>query len=191
MVIDALYRKYFQKSKIFIYPLLGIKKGTKIVPSETYLSWGTKITTEDKKLVCVYKTKNTTDYINFEKNVLLKHTRLCDYIKVDENTSIFTFDFSDLEDNWFHLINGKYSKINMNIKRKILDFFDKNGANHIYIKSYLFPENFFDNYATLLGVSVKLIKEVGELCDLPNLEKENLLIEIADLENIKDSRVFL
>ncbi len=37
MVIDTLYRKYFQKSKIFIYPLLGIKQGTKIVPIETYL----------------------------------------------------------------------------------------------------------------------------------------------------------
>lgn len=185
MVIDALYRKYFQKSKIFIYPLLGIKQGTKFVPMETYLSWNTSLTTEDKKLVCVYKTKDTDDYINFENNVLLKHSRLCDYVPVNNTTTVFTFDFSDLENDWSHLIMGKYSKISINIKRKILDFFDKNGGNHIYVNSYLFPEKFFDNYASILNVPVELLKEVGELCDKPNLEKELLILDVVNLENLK------
>jgi len=184
MVIDALYKKYFQKSKIFLYPLLGIKKGTKIVPNETYLSWGTSISPEDMKLVCVYKT-TSDNYTNFENQVLLKHSRLCDYVKINATTSVFTFDFSDLEDDWNHLINGKYSKVSMNIKRKILDFFDKNGGNHLYVKSYLFPEKFFDTYADILNVPANLLKEVGELCDKPNLEKEMLTLEVADLENLK------
>jgi hypothetical protein len=38
MVINTLYDKYFQKSKIFLYPLLGIKRGINIIPQETYLS---------------------------------------------------------------------------------------------------------------------------------------------------------
>ena len=54
MVINALYKKYFQKSKIFIYPLLDIKRGTQIVPSETYLAWNDLYSPEDKKLICVY-----------------------------------------------------------------------------------------------------------------------------------------
>jgi len=185
MVIDTLYRKYFQKSKIFIYPLLGIKQGTKIVPIETYLSWGTSISTEDMKLVCVYKHKNTDEYTNFENHVLLKHSRLCDYVKINETTSVFTFDFSDLSDDWFHFINGKYSKISMNIKRKILDFFDKHGGNHLYVKSYLFPDKFFETYANILNVPEDLLKEVGELCDKPDLDKELLLLEPVNLENLK------
>jgi hypothetical protein len=48
MVINALYKKYFQKSKIFIYPLLDIKRGTQIVPSETYLAWNDLYSPEDK-----------------------------------------------------------------------------------------------------------------------------------------------
>ena len=54
MVINALYKKYFQKSKIFVYPLLDIRRGTQIVPSETYLSWNDLHNPEDKKLDCVY-----------------------------------------------------------------------------------------------------------------------------------------
>jgi hypothetical protein len=34
-------------------------------------------------------------------------------------------------------------------------------------------------------VNVELLKEVGELCDKPDLNKENLVLEVADLENIE------
>jgi hypothetical protein len=78
MAITALYRKYFQKSKIFLYPLLDIKRGTSVIPSETYLAWGTSYTTEDMKLICVYTSRKDQEYLHFEKNVLLKHNRLCD-----------------------------------------------------------------------------------------------------------------
>jgi hypothetical protein len=49
----------------------------------------------------------------------------------------------------------------------------------------LFPEKHYETYAKILGVDIAMLKSVGELCDKPNLEKENLLIEVADLENIK------
>ena len=61
MAIKAIYKKYFQKSKIFIYPLL-IKKGAKYIPSETYLSLNDVIKPEDKKLVCNYPVSKTDDY---------------------------------------------------------------------------------------------------------------------------------
>jgi hypothetical protein len=185
MTINALYRKYFQKSKIFLYPLLDIKRGTSVVPSETYLSWGTSYGPEDMKLVCLYKPRTDSEYINFEKNVLLKHNRLCDYIKIDSETSIFTFDFSDLADDWMHFVNGRFSKINPDIKRKIVNFFDKNSGNYIYVMSYLYPEKYFEDYAKLLGCSAELLEAVGELCDKPDLEKENLRIEVADLHSSK------
>jgi hypothetical protein len=185
MVINALYRKYFQKSKIFIYPVLGIKRGVSVLPSETYISWGTSYTTEDMKLICKYHIRTDNEYKDFEKNVLLKHNRLCDYVTVDNDTAIFTFDFSDLKEDWTHFINGRYSKINTELKRTILNYFAKSSGNYAYIESYLFPDKYFKKYAELLDVTEEFLKSVGELCSKPDLEKEMLLIEVANLENLE------
>lgn len=185
MTLNALYRKYFQKSKIFMYPLLDIKRGSYAVPTETYVSWEGKYSSEDAKLVCVYHNDGSAEYVKFENNILMKNTRLCDYYKVDDTTSVFIFDFSDLETDWDHFINGRYSKINEKTKRKILNYFSKNSANHKYIESYLFPEKYRKNYADLLNVDLSLLEESQELCDKPDVQKENLLIKVTNLENIK------
>lgn len=185
MVINTLYSKYFQKSKIFLYPLLGIRRGTSVVPSETYLRWNDTYTPEDMKLICLYETRSDSEYKNFETNVLLKHTRLHDYKVINKEQSVFVFDFSDLKEDWNHLINGRYSKLSRKTKEKILGFFEQYSGNYVYINSYLNPENWFERYAEILDVDKKLIEEVGELCDKPDLEKECLLIAVANLENIK------
>ena len=114
-----------------------------------------------------------------------KHNRLSDYIEIDDESAIFIFNFSDLETDWQKLIDGKYSQIDPKIKEKILNFFDKTSGNHIYMHSYLYPEKFFKRYAELLGVEESLLKSVGELCNKPDLEKEMLMIEVPDLENLK------
>ena len=185
MALNALYRKYFQKSKIFMYPLLDIKRGSYSVPTETYVSWYNKYTSEDTKLVCVYHTSNKPEYIKFENNVLMKNTRLNDYIKVDSTTSIFIFDFSDLKNDWMYFIKGEYSKMDNKTKRKILSYFNDNSANHVYIESYLFPEKYREQYALLLNVKLSLLESTAELCDKPDLKKETLLIEVRTLENEK------
>lgn len=185
MAIDALYTSYFQKSKVLLYPLLGIKRGCTAVPDQTYLSWSGYITPEDMKLIAIYKSRTDSEYLHFEKNVLLKHPRISDYIPLNDESSIFTFDFSDLGDDWQKFISGQYSKIDTNLKRKIRDHFDKNSSTHVYVDSYLFPEKYFGLYAQLLHVSEDLLKEVGELCSKPDLEKENLIAEVIDLENKK------
>lgn len=185
MVINTLYGKYFQKSKIFLYPLLGIKRGTSVIPDETYVSWNEKYSPEDMKLVCVYKTRTDSEYTTFEANVLLKHTRLYDYVKVNETTSVFIFDFSDHQENWQMFTEGKFSNFDNKIKNKILDFFEKNSGNYVYVHSFLYPNKWYERYAELLGVKPDLLKDVVELCDKPDFDKENLLIQVADLENIR------
>jgi hypothetical protein len=183
MVINTLYVKYFQKSKIFLYPLLGIKRGSSVVPNDSYISWFDKYSPEETKLICVYDIREDAEYKNFETNVLLKHNRLHDYI-VCEKQSVFVFDFQDMKKDWEHFIKGQYSKMDKETKEKILDFFERYSGNYIYISSYLHPEKWFDRYAELLGVESSLLKEVGELCNLPDLEKECLQIKVADLQNI-------
>ena len=184
MGLNALYKKYFQKSKIFMYPLLDIKRGTVIVPTETYVSWN-YYSSEDAKLICVYDTSIAIEYVNFENNVLFKHNRLVEYVKVDENTSIFIFDFSDLKEDWDHFINGRYSRIKEDTKRKIVNYFSKSSANYRYVESYLFPEKYREDYAKLLNADISLIEETIELCDKPDLTKETLLIKVPDLEKLK------
>jgi hypothetical protein len=49
----------------------------------------------------------------------------------------------------------------------------------------LYPEIHFKDYARILNVDVELLESVGELCDKPDLDKEMLLIEVADLKNIE------
>ena len=181
MSINALYRNYFQKSKIFVYPLLGIKKGSSVTPVQTYFGWNDYVAPEDMKLVTVFHARTDQDYIDFEKNVLLKHNRLSDYIKLNDTEVLYTFDFSDMETDWMHLINGRYSKMNPTIKRKIRDHFDKNGSNFMYMDSFLFPEKYFNIYSELLGVNEEVLKQVGELCTKPDMEKEILLVSVEQL----------
>lgn len=185
MVIDSLYRDYFQKSKIFIYPLLGIKRGSAATPEQTYLSWEGHIKTEDIKLITIYEARSDVEYSIFEKNVIFRHPRICDYIELKDNKKLFTFDFSDLKSDFEHVVNGKYSLLTKDIKYKLLNHFDKYSGNRTYLETYLFPEKYFMLYAELLNVQEQLLREVGELCSPPDLEKENLIAEVLDLQNKK------
>jgi len=188
MAISTLYRQYFQKSKIFVYPLLDIKRGSSVTPVQTYFGWNDKYTPEDAKYITVYQERDDNEYKNFMNNVLLKHTRICDYHKTDDGQVVLVFDFSDIKADWLHLIDGRYSKMNSNIKRKIRDHFDKTGGHYIYIDSYLFPEKYFSIYSELLQVDEVLLKSVGELCTKPDLEKEILYQDVQELQktNILD-----
>lgn len=185
MAMNALYTKYFQKSMIFLYPVLGIKRGTSVTPVQTYFEWEGHYTAEDMKLIAVYPIRDDQEYKLFMKNVIIKHPRLIEMHKLNSSEQIFVFDFSDLKDDWFKLIDGQYSKMNMNIKRKIKDHFDKNSGTFAYIDSYLFPERYFSIYADLLGVNEELLRGVGELCNKPDLEKEKLTQEVIDLQMTK------
>ena len=62
MGIKSVYKKYFQKSKVFLYPLLKIKRGTSVIPSETYLAWNDTVSPDDMKLVCLYHPREDVEY---------------------------------------------------------------------------------------------------------------------------------
>lgn len=192
MALSSVYRKYFQKSQVFIYPLLGIQRGAAFIPEKSYIAWQQNETApEDKKLICVYTNENPDVFESFCKTVLLKHPRLFGYVKINTTTTVFTFDFSDLDADWTCFLEGKYSQMNKSLKSKILNFFDQSSGNYAYVNSYLFPEKHFSEYARLLDTSEELLKTVGELCSKPDLEKEMLLLDIADLENISETTLNL
>jgi len=182
MEITEVYPRYFQKSKIFMYPLLGIKKGSSVTPIQTYVSWDDKYKPGDAKLITTYHKRQDPEYLNFEKNILLKHNRLIDTSELDSETIIFVFDYSDYKESWDYFINGRYSCMNKEVKNKVKNFFPKNSGNYTYVDSYLFPEKYFSIYSKLLNWPEEKLREVGELCTPPDLQQETLLSEAAYLE---------
>jgi hypothetical protein len=184
MTITTVYRKYFQKSKVFLYPLLDIKKGSIVTPFETYLSWDSNYTSEDIKLICAYKIRNDEEYKLFEKNILLKHNRLVDQVIINTELMVLVFDLLDYKKDWLNLIKGDYNSIEDKTKIHILNFFDQNSGNYTYMETYLYPDKHFEVYADLLGVDSKLITDVGQVCPPPDLNKENLNLNTLILKNI-------
>ena len=59
--MKQIYKDYFQKSKVFLYPLLEIKKGIRFVPIQTYISWNDIYTKDMNKLLCLYQIDKEDD----------------------------------------------------------------------------------------------------------------------------------
>lgn len=183
MIINEIYKKYFQKSKIFMYPLLGFERG-KVVPEEVYFSMTDKYTAEDRKLVLVYDPKMDLKYETFKVVKLVNHKLLHERIEDQNGNEIFVFDMSGFASDWDLFIAGKYSQMSLEVRCQILNFFEKKSANYAYLQSFLFPEKWFKRYSEILDVSEALLKEVGELCDVPNLVKEEFKLVLRQECNI-------
>lgn len=187
--IDDIYVDYFQKSKVFLYPALGIKKGTSVTPIETYLEWGDNIKLSDRKLVCLYYLRDDDEFISFEENHLLKNPLFEDCIEVDGNKAVYIFNFEEYSEDFDHVVNGRYSLLSQKLKDKIRDSYGVNSANYMYVKSYLYPSYYYKQYASILCPDandnpkmMELLNEVGELCSKPDFKKESLKIVAKSLK---------
>jgi len=186
--INEIYTDYFQKSKVFLYPLLDIKKGSSVTPIETYVTWG-DISVQDNKLICLYYVRDDEEFLHYEEKFLLKNPLFKEYRELDENKAVYIFDLSGYSEDFLHFVNGKYSKFSQKLKDKIRDSYGATSANYTYIKSYLYPEDYFSTYANLLSTTdndvsnmYTLLSEVGELCSKPDLEKEHLKLSVKSLD---------
>jgi hypothetical protein len=173
------YMQYFQKSKIFLYPLLGIKKGEEFVPAETYICWDNLYSQFDYKYICIYSTPKTLKFSNFERKHLLSHN-LLEHHENYKDQQIYVFDFSKYEHDFDMFMLGSYSKLSIETKNKILRYFGRVGRISGYIESYLDPKSHHETYAKALDVNLKIIEETHELCTPPNIEKETLIKKIPD-----------
>ncbi len=99
---------------------------------------------------------------------------------LSEDRHAYVFDYSEHKHDYEMFINGYYSKFSINCKNKILNYFGKVGKISSYIKSYLNPEEYHEVYAEALLVNVDLIREVYEICSIPDVEKETLFEKIPD-----------
>jgi len=186
-----LYKEYFQKSKVFFYPLLDIPKGVHYVPVETYLACEDEYSFKDFKFFCLYDEKSTKRFENFEKKYLLGNKYFDDYQNIGPNLHLYIYDYNIYKRDWLALLRGKYSKFSKKSKDKILSFFGDTGSIAAYVESYIYPELYHEEYSIELDVSLEELQEVRELCSKPNLEKEILKIKSNQRELFNNKLVSL
>jgi hypothetical protein len=180
--IKDLYRNYFQKSRIFLYPALDIKKGNSVTPIETYISWKGYVEQTDRRLICLYHLRNDVEYRTFEKSKLLKSSIFEDFREVEGGKGVYIFNYDMYSKDWQHFLNGEYSKFSFPLKKKIRDFIGSASSNSVYVDSYLYPEKYYRIYADILGVDEDTLRSTGQLCDKPDFNKELLEISVKDLQ---------
>jgi len=182
MAIQSLYTDYFQKSRIFLYPFLEIRRGASVTPIETYISWNEQYSPKDMKLMCLYHLRDDMEFLKFEKERLLNNKYFFDFKQVEDNKGVYIFDFSPHEKDWNKILLGKYSELSYAYKKKIENFYGKRDSNYAYIESFLYPEKYYSMYAEIINVSEAVLREVKELCSKLDIEKETLNISIKNLE---------
>lgn len=181
-MIKTLTKEYIQKSRIFLYPLLEIKRGSEATPLESYVSWEGKFGLQDQKLICVYGLREDEEFKRFEKTNLLAHMYFDSYYELENNRGVYVFNMKEYTYDLKCFMNGKYSECISTTKEKIISFFKSKPGSKEVVMSYLYPERFYDNYADLLGVKASVLKEVGQLCSKPNIDKETLQATVKEVE---------
>lgn len=66
-MIKSLYEGYFQKSGVFLFPILGISKGSSVTPIGIYTSLKGHYDHGDCKLITSYYLRDDQDFRVFEK----------------------------------------------------------------------------------------------------------------------------
>lgn len=180
-MIEGLYTKYFQKSKSFLFPVLGIKKTSKYLPNATYLAIENLFDASDMKLVCEYTQLEEDPYKKFELEQLLSNPLFEKAITLKDK-KLYIFNFSIYENDWSSFLLGKYSKLSNIIKRAIKAYYGDLSTEYKYMDMFLYPENYYKKYAELLNIDEVLLHEVKELCPCCDLELETIKIPVEELE---------
>ena len=192
--MKQIYKSYFQKSKVFLYPLLGIKKGVRFVPIETYITWSHTLIDSKDILVCAYAIKDSTSnqeelerkkQFNMFVKKHLERNELYHSRHHTNDLELIVFDLSYFKKDLQKFREGKYSQFSLITKRLIMEFFGNTGTIAEYMESYLYPDKYYEVYSDILNISVETLENVTELCDKPNLDKEDFKKSILELELFK------
>lgn len=185
-VIKQIYNKYFQKSKCFLFPVLGIKKESEYIPIQSFLTWKNVYTLNDYNLILTYENSKSIKWHKYIINIIMNNRMFNEFFKINENIVAISFDLHALQDDYDKIIKGKYSQISKQSKIKIRNYFGYNSPEWAYMESFLFPEKYIKIYSKILNVDEIHIRHTGELCDLPDFNKETLKIKIKTHAKLND-----
>lgn len=166
-MITGIYPRAFQKSHVFLYPLLCFRKDITLHPNNTYLFGDLEL--PEQSLICVYKQPDPILWGNLEnKFKLFSNNYISHYVK--DNDFIVIFDLREYADDYEMFLQSKYSKLSLLSKQIIMSYYG--GDDNEYISSYLYPEKYFGVYANILNVDENILRNVGELCSKIDFKKE-------------------
>jgi hypothetical protein len=172
---NKLYSKYFQKSRSFLAPILGLKKESKFPFTQSYLQWENVYGVDDHKLILTFEDySKDKDWDKYLLNNIMYNPMLNEYHGVNQGNIIVSFDLHCIEKDYQHVLEGKYSKLSNLLKNKVRDFYGLQTPEWMYMESFLFPQKYIRLYSKLLNVDEEHIHVTGQLCDKPDLEKETL-----------------
>jgi|ERR1035437_4338493 hypothetical protein len=174
-MINKPYADYFQKSQVFLFPLTGIPKLSPFVPLSTHLSWRGVYAPKDRKLMVVYDTLNDcVQWQEFLSNLFKNfHFELVAYTP-DRKKAVVILDMRIHEDTYVKVLRGTYSKIEAPDQSLVMTFFGVRSGEWAYIDTFFKPQKYMKLYAELYGVEEEAFSRHGELCEMPNPEKECL-----------------
>lgn len=178
-----IYREYFQKSFVFLYPLLKLRKYKHFRPASVYMFHKDYC---GEKLYCVFKQEKTLEWTEFEQNILLGHSMLHMCHPVGKESMLYVFDYSIYKKDFYKVKEGKYSLLSPETKRTIIDYYGVRSPLFVYIESFLYPDKYYEKFAECLKVNVDLLRKGVQLCEKPDIEKEICEIEIKDIEIINN-----
>lgn len=177
------YPDYFQKSMFFLYPLLRLnKKVNKILPKNTFLEMEGYIEPGEYKLICVFHTDDE-DFFEFEQVWVSSNKQLFDKLEIgDLDVVVYVFDLSEFKEDFDLFLEGKYSKMSPEVKNKIMQFYEYGTLTYEYVKSFLYPEDYYSTYSQILSVDETLLRSNVELCSPYDSEKECFKFSEKDLD---------
>lgn len=161
-----MYTRYFQKSKIFLYPLIGFNAYLK-KPIETYLAIKGKYKVEDKVIICRYSFKRYNQY----QDILIENKNYIEHF-VDGDDHFLVYSLKELGDNYSIFLKGCYSEFDEITKYNILKFYLSDSKAHSIIEKYLYPKRYHYIVAEEMDIDVAILQEVVELCSKPDLNRE-------------------
>ena len=176
MLID---RNYAQKSKLFLLPLVGIKKDTHIKPVCTYIIDRERNISElDYKLIVPFKKEESSEYSHYEDSYILKskYLDIANYHET-EDCCVYVFDLYDFKEDYDKFLEGKYTEFSTRTKSLVNIYWGKVEGKKFYphpkIEAYISPIlETYQQFAQELGVPLDVLVKGKELLDKPNLEKE-------------------
>ncbi|MEI6887471.1 MAG: hypothetical protein WCK31_04530 [bacterium] len=184
--LESMYKTYFQKSQILLFPALEIKRGGSVTPIQTFVAWKGNYEIGEAKLCTLYHLRDDQEFRVFEQQWLMGNKIYHDFKQVDTNKGVYVFDFSTQQEDWNNFVDGKYSLMSESHKKKVLAWLGYNNANYAHVESFLYPEKYFKIYAELANVDEYDLRKVGQLCNKPDFDKETLEMSIVNLDMIKN-----
>lgn len=177
MLFRISSNEYAQKSRLFLYPLIGVPRDKHILPIETYIK-DNKFNENDYKLIIPYVKDESSEFYFYEKKLIGSPFFESENYYETDNHLVYVFGLQVYKEDYEKFLRGQYSELSSKIKTEINLFWGKmrKGGKfeyHYQIDSYLNPT--FETYRKIseeLNLDLEGVINIKEILNPPDLAKE-------------------